>query len=388
MRFVFKVGTALITTPDNELNTKFLSQFVKQVAAIRMRGHEVAIVTSGAVASGRSEICFVREKKNIPARHALAAIGQGILMKNYSDAFKKRGIIVAQALLTNYDCTNRENFVNTKGVFEILLKNNVVPIVNENDMTTIAELRFGNNDMLSAKVAAMIDADFLCIFTDVDGLFDKDPKSYPGAKLLCFVGKIDDSVKALAGGANSARSVGGMITKLEAAQYVMSAGISMWIANGAREGIVEDVVNACEKCRGDECKLVLGSHSIGTFFPSATSALHDRKKWILPKAKKAAWITIDEGAKRALVEKGKSLLSSGIREVHGEFKRGDVVTIKCNGEDIGCGQVNYSSASVDKIKLQQSFKIEEILGFSFEDEVIHRDFMIVFGAGKVTNGFK
>jgi glutamate 5-kinase len=374
MRFVIKIGTSLLATSNHELDVDFLKRLIGDIAAIKKQGHEVILVSSGAVAAGRSEMSVDREKKNIPFRQALAAIGQGILMKTYHDFFAQHRIVVAQALLTNYDFTNRGNFLNTKNVFSLLLEKNVIPIVNENDVTTIAELKFGDNDMLSAKTAAMVSADFLIILTDVEGLFLEDPKNNPHAKLIPVVEKVDASVKKLAGGARSKSSLGGMMTKLEAAEYVTSVGIHMFIAGGRREGILKVILSLSQD---DGMLRLQHDHFHGTFFPSSVNRLVSQKKWLKPKIQKNAWIEIDAGAQKALREMGKSLLPKGVTSVHGIFHRGDVVMVKCGGQDMGYGQVNYSSEDIDKIKKHHSDEIEQILGFSFEEELIHRDRMVI-----------
>lgn len=375
MRFVIKIGTSLLTTPENQLDEVFLRHVITEISALHKRNHEVVIVSSGAVAAGRGEMHFDRAKKNIPYRQALAAIGQGLLMKNYHDLFAKHGVVVAQALLTNYDFVNRENFLNTKNVFEVLLKKKAIPVVNENDVTTIAELKFGDNDMLSAKTAAMVSADYLIILTDVDGLFLEDPKNNPNAQLIPVVKKIDESVKKLAGGARSAKSMGGMVTKLEAAQYVTSVGISMFIASGRCAGVLDELVCHFERLQDIPLKPEMPFR--GTFFPSSVNRLASQKKWLKPKIQKNAWIEIDGGAKKALIEMGKSLLPKGVLRVHGDFHRGDVVMVKCEGDEVAYGQVNYAAADIDKIKKHHSDEIEQILGFSFEEELIHRDRMVI-----------
>lgn len=357
MLFVIKIGTSLLNDSAQRLDRDFLQKVISQIAALHKEGHEIIIVSSGAVAAGRASIKFKHEKKNIPYRQALAAIGQGVLMQTYCELFKPYGITVAQALLTNLDFVNHENFLNTKNVLRILLDKKIVPIVNENDVTTIAELKFGDNDMLSAKTAAMVSADCLFILTDVDGLFLEDPKKNPNAKLIPVVKKIDDSIHALATGTRSASSMGGMVTKLEAAEYVTSVGIPMYIVNGRRKDIF---------LKGN-----------GTNFPSSVNKLASQKKWLRPKIQKKAWLEIDSGAKKAITAMGKSLLPSGVIRVNGDFKRGDVIMIKEKGKDIAYGQVNYDSTDIDKIKKHHSGDIEELLGFSFEDEIIHRNRMVI-----------
>lgn len=371
MRFVIKVGTSLLTDDHHRLDGVFIRGLVKQIVGILRTGHQVILVSSGAVASGRQELKIPHEKKNIPFRQALAAIGQGILIETYRKYFKKYGIPVAQALLTSLDFTRRENFLNTKHVFELLLEKGVVPVVNENDVTTIEALTFGGNDMLSAHVASMVSADYLVIFTDVDGLLKE-------GKVVPVVEKIDDSIKALAGGAKSKHSIGGMSAKLEAAQYAMSSCVSMFIVNGRKKNILGKVVESCET-RGtkENDYSLLPAKNPGTFFPSGISCIDSQKKWMKPQVKKNTWIEVDAGASGALKKFGKSLLPSGVIRVHGEFQRGDVVSVKCLHDEIAYGQINYASADLDKIKRHRSDEIEGLLGFSFEPEAIHRDRMVI-----------
>lgn len=368
MRLVIKIGTSLLTDKNGQLNQAILTHLVEQIAALHKKGCQCAVVSSGAVAAGRSQLTFKHEKKNIPFRQALASAGQVVLMKKYQELFQKHGIAVAQALLTNYDFTNRENFLNAKNVFELLLKNRAIPVVNENDVTTVAELKFGDNDMLSAKTAGLISADHLIILTDVDGLFYSDPKKNPNARIINFVDKIDDPIKRFAAGASSNRSLGGMITKLEAAGYATSIGISVCIANGNHRGILQKAVENCSNN---------GALKIGTFFSAAADRIESQKKWLRPKIVKNAWIEIDDGAAKALAKMGKSLLPSGISAVHGDFKRGDVVAVKHAGSEIAYGQINYAASDLNKIAKHKSSEIENILGFSFEEEAVHRDRMVI-----------
>lgn len=377
MRFVIKVGTALLTTEDYQLNREFLRELVAQIAAVKNQGHEIVIVTSGAVAAGRSKICFIQEKKNIPYRQVFAAIGQGLLMRAYERFFRQHGVVVAQALLTNYDFVNRESFLNMRNVFDLILEKGVVPIVNENDVTTVSELKFGDNDMLSAKTAAAIAADFLIICTDVDGLYSEDPRNNPNAKLVPCIEKVTDAVRKCASGAQSGRSLGGMITKLEAANYVASVGIPTFITSGKKAGQLENLVQFLVKYSVNKEKI--STQEYGTFFWPYINKMQNQKKWLRAKTKKGAWVEIDDGALKALVKNGKSLLPSGIVKVHGKFERGDVISVKHDDTEVAYGQVNYSSEDVDKIKKHHCDEIELILGFNFADEVIHRDRMAVIG---------
>lgn len=367
MRLVIKIGTSLLSDKDNFLDRSFLQDIVAQIAELHRAGHQIVVVSSGAVASGRTKLEFARAKKNIPYRQALAAVGQGVLLEAYTHFLAEHKVVAAQALLTNFDFIRRENFLNTKNVFEVLLAKKVIPIVNENDVTTIAELKFGDNDMLSAKTAGMVSADYLIVLTDVDGLFAKDPKKNPNAKLIPVVAKIDGAIKKSAEGTRSASSLGGMITKLEAAEYVTSIGISMVIAHGRRKDILKSVADG----------LLKNGKIPGTLFRAEKNPLERQKKWLRPQIKKNAAIMVDSGAATALLDSGKSLLPSGIIGIEGSFNRGDVVMVKSQGKDLAYGQVNYDSEDLDKIKKHHSREIEAILGFSFEDEIIHRDRMVV-----------
>ncbi len=266
MRFVIKVGTGLLTNEDHQLNVAFLKRFIGDLAAMHADGHEIVIVSSGAVAAGRTSITFNHEDSSIPYRQTLAAVGQVMLMKTYDRYFEKHNVVVAQALLTNYDFVNKENSKNTRNVFELLLKKNVIPIVNENDVTTIAELQFGDNDMLSAKTAALINADFLIIVTSVDGLFTADPRKHPEAKFIPVVERIDAKIKKLAQGAGDKNSRGGMKTKLQAAEYVTEHGTPMFIVNGTNKSILKNIFKFCKQY-SDEWKEALPDLPVGcTFF--------------------------------------------------------------------------------------------------------------------------
>ena len=268
MRFVIKIGTSLLNAPDHKLDKKFLQRFVEQVVRVHQAGHDVIIVSSGAVASGRPHLKIDHENSQIPYRQALAAVGQVMLMKSYQELFAAHKVSVAQALLTNLDFVNRQNLINTKNVFALLLKHRIVPIVNENDVTTIAELKFGDNDMLSAKTAGLVAADYLILLSDVDGLYDSDPRKNPKAKFVSVVPKITPTLTRGASGALSQNSRGGMVTKLKAAQYTGALGIPMFIAQGKAPKIIDYIASFCVK-RQDELKtgstLVQPKHC--TFFP-------------------------------------------------------------------------------------------------------------------------
>lgn len=364
-RIVIKVGTNLVNRKDNSLNTEFLEGIVRQISALHKKGHEIVFVTSGAVASGRRDIALKKETRNIPYRQALSAVGQGILIHIYRELFGKKGIKIAQGLLTNHDFTNRKSYITTKNTLEILLDLKVIPIINENDFTVYAELKFGDNDMLSAKTAAMIDADLLLLLTDVPCVYDKDPKKYEDAQCVKFIEKIDSKLKKIAGKSASSRSMGGMESKIKAAEYAVQSGIPVIIAGGTIKNVLIEIV---EKDKNP-----------GTFIKTNSRKSESRKNWLKSQVKKNAKIIIDDGAKKAILKEGKSLLPVGVKEVRGRFERGDVIEILDLEENIlGVGQTNYKTSSIQKIKGKNSKEISNILKAPMEDTLIHRDNMIVF----------
>ena len=375
MRFVIKVGTYLVMKEDHTLNEAFLKDLTAQIASLVAEGHEAVLVSSGAVAAGRGELHFDGAPKNIPYRQALAAVGQSVLMENYRAFFGEYKLHVAQALLTNYDFTNKENFFNTRNVFEQLLQRGIVPIVNENDVTTIAELKFGDNDTLAAKTAAMISADLVVLLTNVKGLYTAHPEKDPNARFIDLVEAFDDSIFSVAEKATKPGTMGGMYSKVRAAEYAVSSGITACIGNGHTSGIVRRIADFF---------LAYRTHGRpagdfpATFFPAHKETAPSFKSWMKPQIVKDARIIVDDGCRDALVTKGKSLLSTGIREVQGSFARGDIVElVDCAGKRIGYGQTHYGAQEIEKIKGKKSAEIEETLGYTYEDEVMHRDRMVV-----------
>ena len=364
-RIVIKIGTNLVNNEDNSLNIRFLESIADQIAFLHKKGHQTVLVSSGAVASGRREITLKKEGRNIPYRQVLAAVGQGILINTYHEIFGKNGIKIAQALLTNHDFMNRKSYITTRNIMDMLLSLGVVPIINENDVTTYDELKFGDNDMLSAKTATMIEADLLIILTDVPCVYDKDPKKHKDAQCIRTIEKIDENIKRRADKASSKRSLGGMATKIAAAEFATQEGIPVVIAGGKIENVITKIV--------DEGK------EIGTFIKTHASKNENRKVWLKSKAKKGSRIIVDDGAKNAILKKGSSLLAIGIKGVLGNFQRGDVVEIvDLEKNVIGMGQSNYKAAQIKKIKGRNSKDIPEILDTVFEEEVVHRDNMVVF----------
>lgn len=358
-----KVGTSSIAYPTYRLNLERMERLVREIADLTNRGMEVVLVTSGAISAGVSRLGFSQRPITLPAKQAVAAVGQGLLMQVYEKLFSEYGQVVAQVLLTREDLKSRERYLNSRHTLLELLRYRVVPIVNENDTVAVDEIKFGDNDTLSALVAALVGADLLLILSDVDGVFTADPRQHPNARLLDTVTNID-AMAVVAGGAGSARGTGGMITKFQAARIASRSGIPMIVASGSRDGVIHSVVDG---------------ESVGTLFVPETDRLSSRKQWLAFYHQPQGRIHIDKGARRALLEAGKSLLPIGVTHVEGAFAAGDLIAILDDeAREVGRGLVNYASAEVDRIKGHRSDDISGILGRKDYDEVIHRDNLVLF----------
>ncbi len=364
-RLVVKLGTNLITGGKASLSRKMMANIAGQVAQLHEQGIQVIVVSSGAVAAGKQKLGSRKKRGDTSYRQMMAAVGQGRLMQTYEAFFNVHDIVIAQALLTKPDILNRHGYLNARNTLLALLEHNVVPIVNENDVVFVEELKgttFGDNDNLSAMVANLVDADLLIILSDVAGLYTADPSHSDKAELIPNVECIDRSIEKLAHGATAGCGTGGMITKIEAAKLATASGTSVIIASGDEKDIVLRLVDG---------------ESIGTFFQPVTSKLESRKRWMLSQPTKGQ-IVIDSGAKTALNKRGKSLLPAGVTVVDGKFSRGDMIAVvDSNGVNVANGISNYASAEIGKIKGYRSDKIESILGYGFGEEVIHRDNLII-----------
>ncbi len=365
-RLVVKLGTNLLTGGSGNLNMDIMSSLTTQVAQLHREGYEIIIVSSGAVAAGRQKLGLSREKRGIPFKQVLAAVGQSQLMNIYDQLFSKHSMVVAQALLTKSDLIDRSGYLNARNTLLALLELRVICIVNENDVVAteeLGELIFGDNDNLSAMVANLIDADLLAILTDIDGLYTADPHRHPGARLIPKVERIDTEIERLAGDAGSPYGVGGMITKIEAAKLATASGVTVVIANGTKPDILRQIVTGGKA---------------GTIFLPRTTKMESRKRWMLSGLASKGTLIIDEGAVSALKNKGSSLLPAGIIKVEGDFQRGDVVDIfDTAGNHVGCGMSNYNSKDIEKIKGLHSEEIPNLLGYEYGDEVIHRNNMVL-----------
>ena len=356
-RVVVKIGSGVLTE-DNGLNLKVVRSISRQICFLIDGGMEVILVSSGAMASGIRKVGLSRRPDEIPKRQAIAAVGQAGLIMEYEKAFAKCGKKVAQILLTSEDLSNRKRYLNARNTICTLLAWHIVPIINENDTVAVEEIRFGDNDNLAAMITMLMDADILINLTDIDGFYNKDPRSNSDAELISVVSIINKSIEKLAGDIPGALGTGGMTTKVNAAKKVTAAGIPMVIAGGAKPDILKKIFS------GKDC---------GTFFVPKKKKLAERKCWIAYSLKPRGVIKIDSGAAAAILKKGKSLLSGGIIGVEGEFSVGAPVEFKTDNKTLGTGLVNYSAADIRKIMGLRSSKIEERLGYKSYDEVIHRD---------------
>ncbi len=362
-RITVKVGTSTLTHNTGKINLAQMERLVREIVDLTNQGREIVLVTSGAVGAGIGRLGYKQKPKTMPEKQAAAAVGQGILLHMYEKLFAEYGKIVAQVLLTREDLADRRRYLNARNTLLTLLSKQVIPIVNENDTVAVEEIKVGDNDMLSALVAGLVDAEFLVLLTDTDGLFTADPRINEKARVISCVYQIDDNLRKLAGGVGSNWATGGMGSKISAAEVAMNSGIPLVIASGLRQGVLMDLLQGKE---------------IGTLFVPRDSRLRTKKRWIAFGSEIRGKLHIDAGAVLALKEKGKSLLPIGITEVEGDFGPGSVVSIVGpDGKEIARGMVNYLSAEICKIMGKNSVKIEEILGHKDFDEVVHRDNMVI-----------
>jgi glutamate 5-kinase len=365
-RIVAKFGTGLLTGGSDHLNQEIISSLVNQVAQLHHQGLELIIVSSGAIASGRYKLGLTREIRGIPFKQVLASVGQSRLMYAYEQLFSQHGITVAQALLTKADLSDRAGYLNARNTLLALLELRVLCIVNENDVVAVDEIqeaKFGDNDNLSAMVANLVDADLLLILTDIGGLYTADPHRSPYARLIPQVDRIDSEIERLAAGTPSSLGLGGMITKIEAAKLATASGVTVVIADGREPDVIL-------RLAADE--------AVGTRFLPTTSKLESRKRWMLSGLSTKGKLIVDSGAALALKKQKRSLLAAGIKQLEGDFQRGDIVNV-CDpeGSRLGCGITNYSSSDIEVIKGAHSKKIATLLGYDYGSEVVHRNNLVL-----------
>jgi glutamate 5-kinase len=365
-RLVVKIGTNLLSG-KRASEGHVMETVVRELCDIKTaHGIDVLVVSSGAVGFGMNALGLERRPTLLPEKQAVAAVGQSRLMHYYETLVGAHspGLTTAQVLLTQADLDERRNYLNVRNTLVTLFgMKNVIPVINENDSTATEELRFGDNDTLAAKIAAKINADLLIILTDVDGLYDRNPDRDKSARLIAEVAEISHDLDAVAGGAGSIASTGGMRTKLSAARIATAAGVRCVIANGFREGIIHGVLEGDAPC---------------TQFLPAHAALSHRKRWIAFGRSVRGMVRIDDGARAALLERGKSLLPAGVTAVEGQFESGAAVRIVDSaGELIARGLVNYGSDDIRSIMRHKSAEIAALLGHKDFDEIVHRDNLVV-----------
>ena len=372
-RIVVKIGTSVLSgnTSNNSLDGPTMAKLVRQITtAIEKYHSQVLIVTSGAIAAGRAAIGSKIDQyanKDIISRQVYAAVGQGELVHQYQNLFDARGVKVAQTLLTTNDLSHRQSYLNIRNTLLALLDIGVVPIINENDVVAVDEIGevFGDNDRLSALVSNLVDADLLLILTDTDGLYTADPRTNPNANLISDVKTFDDSILSAAGEHTNPWARGGMPTKIEAAQLVTTSGIPMIMCHGHQDDAILKALN---------------NENIGTKFHPATEKLEARKRWLLSMMgdTDSGAIIIDNGANLALKQHGVSLLPAGVLNVNGTFERGDIVYVLDSQKDkIACGISNYNSDDILRIKGIKSDQIQEVLGYDYGQEVVHRNNLVL-----------
>ncbi|PWW04681.1 glutamate 5-kinase [Mangrovibacter plantisponsor] len=359
---VVKLGTSVLTGGSRRLNRAHIVELVRQCAQLHSAGHRIVIVTSGAIAAGREHLGYPELPATIASKQLLAAVGQSRLIQLWEQLFSIYGIHVGQMLLTRADMEDRERFLNARDTLRALLDNRIVPVINENDAVVTSEIKVGDNDNLSALAAILAGADKLLLLTDQQGLFTADPRNNPTAELIKEVHGIDDTLRAIAGDSVSGLGTGGMSTKLQAADVAGRAGVEVVIAAGSKPGVISDVMEGI---------------SVGTRFHPLDTPLENRKRWIFG-APPAGELIIDDGALNALESRGSSLLPKGIKEVTGNFSRGEVIRIRSlDGRDVAHGVSRYNSDALRRIAGHHSQQIDAILGYEYGPVAVHRDDMIV-----------
>ena len=361
-RVVIKIGSGVLSAGD-DLDLERIATICDDVHQLRQRGYEIVLVSSGAVAAGKAALGIQGRPQTIPLKQAAAAIGQNRLMQAYNDALRPYGLKSAQILLTRDDLANRRRYLNARNTLMTLLDYDIVPIINENDTVVVDEIRFGDNDNLSAMATNLVEAQLLVILSDVDGLFDKDPRHAADARLISEVERLTPEIEAMAGNEETLLGTGGMVTKLKAAKRATLFGAGTAIINGRTP---------------HNLLYLFDGHELGTYFLPARDPMAARKHWIAFTKKPRGKLILDAGAQTAVMESGKSLLPSGVSQIEGSFERGDAVRLcDLNGREFAKGVTNYTSAELTRILGRKTKEIEGILGYKYGDEIVHRDNLVM-----------
>ena len=362
-RVVIKIGSRVLTDSGGALDMTILGRICDDIAILRQQGLEVVIVSSGAIAAGRSELGLTDKPHTIPHKQAAAAVGQTRLMHAYEGSLAPHNIKVAQVLLTSEDLGSRQRFLNARATIDALLGFGIIPIINENDTVVVEEIKFGDNDNLSALVTNVAEAHLLLILTDIEGFYSEDPHTHPDATLIPLIKAITREVERAAGSTSSTVGTGGMATKVAAAKKAGKNGVATIMVSGKQHGIITAAL------RGEQ---------VGTLFLPSSIGVNRRKHWIAYTLKPSGRIVVDDGARNALLKKGKSLLPSGVVRVEGRFERGACVRLYGLDEvEFARGLSDYSSSEADRLIGCKSLEIEVILGYHYGDVIIHRDNLVL-----------
>jgi glutamate 5-kinase len=363
-RAVIKIGSGVLTA-EHGLDLSVVDNIVSQISDIKKRGIDVVVVSSGAIAAGLPRMGLTERPTSLAYLQAAASVGQTSLMRAYERSFERFSLVVGQMLLTHEDLRSRHRFITARNTILALLSLNIVPIINENDTVAVAEIRLGDNDNLAAQTINLCGADILIILTDIDGFYDKDPRLFPDARLIPLIKNIKRETRELAKDTSSSVGKGGMKSKIQAAEMAAVMGIPTIIVGGR----IPDAISK-----------ILDGHSLGTLFLPKEEGITSRKHWIAYTLKAKGSVTVDTGAVIALSKSGKSLLPKGILDVSGDFHIGDLISVVGpDRSEFARGLVNYNAKEVERIKGHNTKEIEEVLGFKYTDEVIHRDNLVLFG---------
>ncbi|CQR29041.1 Glutamate 5-kinase [Thiomonas arsenitoxydans] len=361
-RVIIKAGSSLVTNEGRGVDLDAVSRWAGQIAGLRSAGKDVILVSSGAIAEGMRRLGWSQRPREMHQLQAAAAVGQMGLAQAYETAFRERGMVAAQVLLTHADLADRQRYLNARTTLLTLLEQGVVPVINENDTVVTDEIKFGDNDTLGALVTNLVEGDVLIILTDQSGLYSADPRKHADATLIAQADAEDATLQAMAGGAGTGIGTGGMATKVTAARRAARSGAHTVIASGREPDVL------LRLARGE---------IVGTQLLAGHAKLAARKQWMADHLQLRGWVRVDEGAARRLRAQGASLLPVGVVEVQGDFDRGDVIAVRdASGAEVARGLSNYAASQARRIMRHPSADIEAILGFSEEPELIHRDNMV------------
>lgn len=361
-RIIIKAGSSLVTNEGRGVDLEAVSRWAGQIAGLRSAGKDVILVSSGAIAEGMRRLGWSQRPREMHQLQAAAAVGQMGLAQAYETAFRERGMVAAQVLLTHADLADRQRYLNARTTLLTLLEQGVVPVINENDTVVTDEIKFGDNDTLGALVTNLVEGDVLIILTDQSGLYSADPRKHADATLIAQADAEDAKLQAMAGGAGTGIGTGGMATKVTAARRAARSGAHTVIASGREPEVL------LRLARGE---------IVGTQLLAGHAKLAARKQWMADHLQLRGWVMVDEGAARRLRAQGASLLPVGVVEVQGDFERGDVIAVHdASGAEVARGLSNYAASQARRIMRHPSADIEAILGFSEEPELIHRDNMV------------